>query len=260
MKPAEVARRAARNGVQLWALTDHDEMAGLAEARAAAAELGMRFVNGVEVSVTWAQATIHIVGLNVDPDNATLVQGLASTRSGRDARAREIGDRLARLGIAGAYQGALRLAANPALVGRAHFARYLVEQGHCDGLSGAFERYLGEGKPAYQPFSWATLSDALRWIDAAGGTAVIAHPARYALGDTGLDALVGEFKDLGGRGIEVVSGAHLPADYPIYGAIATRHGLFASRGSDFHGPDEGRAELGQLPDLPSGLKPVWQLF
>jgi len=257
LAPQEVAARAAAHGVTLWALTDHDEVGGQAAAREAATALGMDYLSGVEISVTWAGRTLHIVGLGIDPDNADLVQGLERTRSGRCARAEDISAALAKLGIEGAYEGALRYAGNPDMVSRTHFARFLVEHGHCRDIHEVFDRYLGDGKPGYVPHRWARLADAINWIKGAGGVAVMAHPGRYTLSLVEHGALFDEFKALGGEGVEVVTGSHTPDQYALYADVARRYGLLASRGSDFHGPGEGRVELGTLPPLPDNLTPVW---
>ncbi|ANJ72794.1 PHP domain-containing protein [Ralstonia insidiosa] len=257
LAPQDVAARAAAHGVTLWALTDHDEVAGQAAAREAATSLGMAYLSGVEISVTWAGRTLHIVGLGIDPDNAELVQGLERTRSGRCARAEDMSEALAKLGIEGAYAGALGYAGNPDMVSRTHFARFLVEHGHCRDISEVFDRYLGDGKPGYVPHRWARLADAISWIKGAGGVAVMAHPGRYTLSLVEHSALFDEFKDLGGEGVEVITGSHTPDQYALYADVARRYGLLASRGSDFHGPGEGRIELGELPPLPDNLTPVW---
>ena len=257
LAPQDVAARAAAHGVTLWALTDHDEVAGQAAAREAATSLGMAYLSGVEISVTWAGRTLHIVGLGIDPDNAELVQGLERTRSGRCARAEDMSEALAKLGIEGAYAGALGYAGNPDMVSRTHFARFLVEHGHCRDISEVFDRYLGDGKPGYVPHRWARLADAISWIKVAGGVAVMAHPGRYTLSLVEHSALFDEFKDLGGEGVEVITGSHTPDQYALYADVARRYGLLASRGSDFHGPGEGRIELGELPPLPDNLTPVW---
>ncbi|MGM3409208.1 3',5'-nucleoside bisphosphate phosphatase [Ralstonia holmesii] len=257
LAPQEVAARAAAHGVTLWALTDHDEVGGQAAAREAATALGMDYLSGVEISVTWAGRTLHIVGLGIDPDNPDLVQGLERTRSGRCARAEDISAALAKLGIEGAYEGALRYAGNPDMVSRTHFARFLVEHGHCRDIHEVFDRYLGDGKPGYVPHRWARLADAINWIKGAGGVAVMAHPGRYTLSLVEHGALFDEFKALGGEGVEVVTGSHTPDQYALYADVARRYGLLASRGSDFHGPGEGRVELGTLPPLPDNLTPVW---
>ena len=257
LAPQDVAARAAAHGVTLWALTDHDEVAGQAVAREAATSLGMAYLSGVEISVTWAGRTLHIVGLGIDPDNAELVQGLERTRSGRCARAEDMSEALAKLGIVGAYAGALGYAGNPDMVSRTHIARFLVEHGHCRDISEVFDRYLGDGKPGYVAHRWARLADAISWIKGAGGVAVMAHPGRYTLSLVEHSALFDEFKDLGGEGVEVITGSHTPDQYALYADVARRYGLLASRGSDFHGPGEGRIELGELPPLPDNLTPVW---
>lgn len=258
LAPAEVARLAHAGGVALWALTDHDEVAGQAEARRAAEALGMRYLNGVEISVTWASRTVHVVGLGIDPSCPALVEGLYATRNGRAARAQAMSDALAAVGIEGAYEGALKHVSNPDLISRTHFARFLVEKGYAASTSEVFERYLGEGKPGYVPHRWATLEHAVGWIQAAGGTAVVAHPGRYKYTALEFDALFGQFIDLGGEAIEVVTGSHSPDQFREYADVARRFGFEASRGSDFHALGEGRTELGKLPPLPPDLTPVWE--
>ena len=260
LTPEALAERAAANGVELWALTDHDEVGGQHRARAAATAAGMKYLTGAEISVTFANVTVHIVGLGFDPDNATLVQGLADTRDGRIPRAQDMAAQLAKVGIAGAYEGALKYVGNPQLVSRTHFARFLVESGVCKDTPEVFRKYLTEGKPGYVPHRWATLSDAVHWITSAGGVAVIAHPARYKFTANEEYALFSEFKAHGGQGVEVVTGSHTPAEYVTYAAMAQEFGLVASRGSDFHSPDESHPDLGKLPYLPGALTPVWDIL
>lgn len=258
LSPAEVMRRAKSNGVELMALTDHDELGGLAEARATADEIGLRFVDGVEISISWGDdQTVHIVALGIDPANAELIAGLHQVRSGRDARAGRMAAELDKVGIHGAYEGALRHAGNPALVSRSHFARYIVEQGHAKDVKSVFDHWLAKGKPGYVGHAWATLEDALRWIDGAGGIAVIAHPGRYRLSKAELRLLFAAFKDQGGRGIEILSGSHKDEEVREFSRIAREFGFLASRGSDFHGPGESWIDLGKMPDLPEDLTPVW---
>ena len=257
LAPAELAARAKANGVELWALTDHDEVGGIAEAREAAAALGLRFVAGVEISVTWAGKTVHIVGLDIDETAPALIDGLASVRGGRVMRGREIADQLGRAGIAGAFEGALRHADNPEMLGRTHFARFLVEAGVRPSMTEVFRDFLVEGKPGFVPHRWATLEQAVGWIRSAGGQAVIAHPGRYAFSELQRNVLIDSFRDLGGVGIEVVTGSHTPDQYGEYARVAQQAGLLASRGSDFHGPSESRVDLWTLPPLPAGLSPVW---
>jgi predicted metal-dependent phosphoesterase TrpH len=260
LSPEALAQRAADNGVELWSLTDHDEVGGQKRAASAARALGMKYLTGTEISVTFLEQTVHIVGLGFDPDHPVLIEGLRQTRDGREQRAREMSDGLAKVGIKGAYEGALKFVGNPELVSRTHFARFLVESGVCKETNDVFRKYLTEGKPGYVPHRWARLKDALFWIHQAGGLAVIAHPARYKLSANEEFALFTEFKGHGGQGVEVVTGSHSPAEYISYAATAKEFGLAASRGSDFHSPDESHTELGTLPYLPGELTPVWELL
>ncbi len=257
LAPAAVAAYARRAGVDVWALTDHDEVSGVAAARTAALDLGMRFVAGVEISITWAGQTVHIVGLQVDEANPGLVQGLHQTRSGRDARGREIARQLDLAGIPDAYEGALKFVGNPDLMSRTHFARYIVETGKCANIPDVFKKYLSEGKPGYVEHRWATLAEAVGWIRGAGGVAVIAHPGRYRFSDMAQGVLFDEFKQLGGVAIEVVTGSHSPDQYPEYAQLANAYGFLASRGTDFHAPGESRVDFAKLPPLPANVTPIW---
>ncbi len=258
LTPEELAARAKANGVELWSLTDHDEIGGQHRAAAAARSQGMAYLTGTEISVTFAGNTVHIVGLGFDPDNTALAQGLAATRGGRGERAQEMAAQLAQVGIHGAYEGALKFVGNPELISRTHFARFLVETQVCRDTNEVFRKYLTEGKPGYVPHRWATLGDAVRWITEAGGLAVIAHPARYKFTANEEYALFSEFKAHGGAGVEVVTGSHTAAEYVTYAAMAEEFGLAASRGSDFHSPDESHTDLGTLPYLPGHLTPIWE--
>lgn len=260
LTPEALAERAAANGVELWALTDHDEVGGQHRAMAAAKAHGMRYLTGCEISVTFAGETVHIVGLGFDPDDAGMRAGLQATRGGRGARAQEMSAGLARVGIQGAYEGALQFVGNPELISRTHFARFLVESGVCRDTSEVFRKYLTEGKPGYVPHRWATLKDAVHWITAGGGIAVVAHPGRYNFSANEEHALFIEFQAHGGRAIEVVTGSHAPAEYVEYAEKALEYGFAASRGSDFHSPDESHVDLGKLPWLPGTLTPVWELL
>ncbi len=260
LTPEMLAARAAANGVELWALTDHDEIGGQQRAAAAARAHGMKYLTGTEVSVTFAGETVHIVGLGFDPQDEEMLRGLVQTRGGRGGRALEIAAGLAAVGIQGAYEGALKYAGNPELISRTHFARYLVEIGACRDTSEVFRRFLVEGRPGYVPHRWASLKDAVQWITRAGGVAVIAHPARYKFSANEEYALFTEFKAHGGRGVEVVTGSHTEAEAARYAETALEFGLAASRGSDFHSPGESHTDLGQLPLLPTRLTPVWELL
>ena len=257
LQPEALAARAKANGVELWALTDHDEIGGQSRAMAAAAEHGLPYLTGTEISVTFADTTVHIVGLGFDHENAALKAGLLATRGGRRERAMEMSEGLAKVGIEGAYEGALQYVGNPELISRTHFARFLVETQVCADTQEVFRKYLVEGRPGFVPHRWATLRNAVNWIVDAGGIAVIAHPARYKFSANEEYALFSEFKAHGGRGVEVVTGSHSSADAVRYTESAIEYDLLASRGSDFHSPDESHIDLGALPALPAKLTPVW---
>ena len=260
LTPEVLAERAKDNGVNLWALTDHDELGGQQRAKAAASALSLDYLAGVEISVTWMGQTIHIVGLGIDADHVGILEGLRRTRDGRGNRAKLMGEQLLKVGIPGAYEGALHYAGNHELISRTHFARFLVEQGVCKDTEHVFKNYLVEDKPGYVPHMWAKLDDAVAWIKAAGGVAVIAHPGRYNFNAMQMDELYKHFKDIGGLGIEVITGSHSPDQYLTFGKIAQQYGFLASRGSDFHDPDESHIDLGTLPHLPEHLTPVWSVF
>lgn len=260
LTPEQLATRAKANGVDLWALTDHDEISGQVRAAAAAAAIGLDYLSGVEISITFLGQTVHIVGLGFDMHNPQLWQGLQQTRGGRALRAQEMADDLARVGIPGTLEGALKYAGNHNLISRTHFARFMVETGVCKDTYEVFRKYLTEGKPGYVEHRWASLKDAVDWITEAGGIAVIAHPARYKFSANEEFALFTEFKGHGGRAVEVVTGSHSAAESVVYADTALEFGLAASRGSDFHGPGESRTDLGALPALPAQLTPVWTLL
>jgi predicted metal-dependent phosphoesterase TrpH len=257
LPPADVVHRAAQRGVDVLALTDHDDVGGLHAAAAAAADAGIELCPGAELSVSWESHTVHVIALQIDAANAVLTQGLASIRSGRDTRARRMGESLAAAGIPGAYDGARKYVTNERLISRTHFARFLVEAGHVRETRDVFKRYLTPGKPGYVPHAWATLPQAIDWIHAAGGQAVVAHPGRYRVTATGMRRLLGEFKDAGGDAIEVLSSSHTPAQFAEYASYCRVFGFLASCGSDYHGPGESWLDLGDLPPLPAGVTPVW---
>jgi len=260
LTPEDLAERAKANGVTLWALTDHDELGGQQRAKAAASAINLDYLAGVEISVTWMGQTIHIVGLGIDANHQGIIEGLRSTRAGRGNRAKLMAEQLLKVGIPGAYEGALHFAGNHDLISRTHFARYLVEQGVCKDTEHVFKNYLVEDKPGYVPHMWAKLDDAVSWIKSAGGVAVIAHPGRYNFNAMQMDELYKHFKELGGLGIEVITGSHSPDQYKTYAKIAQQYGFLASRGSDFHDPNESHVDLGTLPHLPDHLTPVWSVF
>jgi predicted metal-dependent phosphoesterase TrpH len=256
LEPGELVRQAAQAGVSVLALTDHDTVDGVQEAATEALSAGIKLVPGVEISATWNKHLLHIVGLGVDAECKTLQHGLHLLQQVRRSRAEEIGRKLEKQGIEGAYAGARALATGR-VIGRGHFARFLVEQGHVANMRKVFRSYLGQGKPAFVASEWTTLEQAISWIKAAGGQAVVAHPARYSFTLTKLKRLLQEFVELGGEGLEVVSGSHIREENATMARLAREFGLLASVGSDYHGPETPWINLGRLASLPEGLKPVW---
>lgn len=257
LEPALLLERAAAQKVDVLALTDHDDVAGLDEAHQHAQRLGIRFIDGVEISVSWQSQTLHIVGLNVDRQDTSLLAGLAGIREGRKERAAKIAVQLSRVGIRDALAGAWQQAGNTELIGRMHFARYLVAQGICPDVQAVFNRYLAKGKPGYVSHQWADFRDAIGWIRVSGGRAVLAHPGRYPMSTGKMRTLLTEFSDAGGEAIEVVTSNHTPEQRSHFAVLARQFNLMASRGSDFHSPEEHWRDLGRLPPLPESCLPVW---
>ena len=257
LTPAQLVEHAAVRGVDVLALTDHDDIGGLEEAHRVAAGKNITLINGVEISVNWRGQTLHIVGLNIDPAHLQLVHGLNSIRDGRTVRASKIAAQLDKFGIHGSLEGAYAHAGEGRLLGRTHFARFLVQQGYAKDVKSVFKKYLVKGKPGYASHQWAPLSDAVAWIRSSGGRAVIAHPARYKLDKNALDELLLEFLALGGEAIEVITASHTPEQSLLFARHSQRMGLLASRGSDFHGPGESYFDLGRMPELPPNCTPVW---
>jgi hypothetical protein len=256
LSPAELVFRAHENGVTHLALTDHDGTEGMAEAIQAAQDKDMTLIPGVEISVSWQSSTVHIVGLQLDVANDELQQGLASLRDYRRQRARKIADKLDKAGIAGALEGAGQYASET-MLGRVHFARFLVEKGYARDMKDVFKRFLVKNKPGYVSGDWASLAEAVNWIQAAGGQAVIAHPARYKMTNTKRRKLLAEFRSLGGVGLEVSSGNQHPEEVRTMARLAEEFNLLASCGSDFHSPDKGWNDVGQMTTLPPSVTPIW---
>ncbi len=257
LTPTEIVNHAAEKGVRVLALTDHDDVAGLATARAAAEAHGMQFINGVEISVTWRRRTLHIVGLKINPEYAPLVEGLANIRAGRHTRAEGMAQALEKVGIHGALEGAYEYSKG-GIISRTHFARFLIEKGYAKDTKAVFKRYLVKGKPGYVEHQWASLEDAMAWIVGSGGVAVIAHPGRYDLGRVTMLELMHEFRALGGAAIEVVTGSHTVDQYQEFAKVAKSFDLASSMGSDYHGKGQTYIEMGRLPSLPSHCVPVWR--
>ena len=257
LTPTEIVNHAAEKGVRVLALTDHDDVAGLATARAVADAHGMQFINGVEISVTWRHRTLHIVGLKINPEYAPLVEGLANIRAGRHTRAEGMAQALEKVGIHGALEGAYEYSKG-GIISRTHFARFLIEKGYAKDTKAVFKRYLVKGKPGYVEHQWASLEDAMAWIVGSGGVAVIAHPGRYDLGRVSMLELMHEFRALGGAAIEVVTASHTVDQYQEFAKVAKSFDLASSMGSDYHGKGQTYIEMGRLPSLPSHCVPVWR--
>lgn len=267
--PAALMALAAKGQCDAVALTDHDTTAGLLEARNAASSLGLRLIDGVEISVTWPTAgtnsdtrptTLHVLGLNIDPTNNALRDGLATIREGRSNRAMRMDASLREAGVVGIGDAAFAIAKNPDMISRTHFARAIVDRGIAKSTGAVFEKYLTTGKPGYVAHQWATLGDAVGWIRAANGVAVLAHPGRYRLPSDEMHALLTEFKQLGGAAIEIVTGSHQAKHTREFTAYAKSFGFLGSRGADYHGEGEGPYRPGELPPLPDSITPVWSLF
>ncbi len=259
LAPEALIQRAVEQNVDVLALTDHDGTEGIQAARNAAQDLPIDLIAGVEISVTWKNRTVHILGLNIDEHNKTLQQGLTDMRNFRVERATLIAERLQKAGIDGALAGAQEFASE-VMLGRVHFAQFLVKNGYAKNVNDVFKKYLVRNKPGYVPGKWATLEDTVNWINAAGGQAVIAHPARYKLTATKLRYLSSEFKELGGVGLEVVSGRQHPEEVKTLARLAEKMEMYASCGSDFHSPENQWVELGKLAVLPENTQAIWQTW
>lgn len=261
LTPTQLVERALERGCRLLSLTDHDCLDGTAEAAARAAQLNLPFFAGVEISVSWRKHTVHIVGLNIDVNNSLLIKGLSQIRQGRVLRAKQMAAELERrLGVKHVFEGAMQFCANPEMIGRTHFARFLVHSGVCKNNAAVFKRYLTEGKVGFVKHEWASLSEALSWILSSGGVAVLAHPARYKMGKSILNQLLDEFMALGGEAIEVISGSHGEEDVRAFTRLARDRSLLASAGSDFHALGEGGRDVGIFAEFAEGLTPVWTKF
>lgn len=259
LSPAALVARAAEHGVSHLALTDHDTVAGLAPARAAAVQAGVALIPGVEISASWEGRSLHIVGLGVDATQPDLVAGLKSVQALREARALRMDESLRRRRIEGVLVEARALAGD-GQVTRTHFARVLMERGYGASMDRVFRHFLRRGKPGYVRPEWPAMAEAIEWINAAGGLAVLAHPFGYGLTRAWLRRICAAFVDAGGRAVEVSTGTATANTVASAAALARRFNLAASQGSDFHDPAVPWIELGRMQPLPVDLEPVWQLL
>lgn len=259
LSPTDLVKRAAENHVTTLALTDHDTTKGLWEARTSANLLDINLINGIEISSQWEKLGVHIVGLNINPENESLQNIITQLHIMRTERAEKISQKLAKKGIPNALENVQKMATND-MITRVHFANFLVAQAYVSSISEAFDRYLGDGKAAYVSTIWTPLEIAVQTIYAAGGIAVLAHPLRYKLTATRMKKLLNTFKDVGGQAIEVVTGRYNPDEMRVLANYATQFNFAGSVGSDFHNPINPWLELGKLAPLPEKIKPVWELW
>jgi 3',5'-nucleoside bisphosphate phosphatase len=259
LSPQDLVRRAKQYGVTHLALTDHDTVAGVAEAQIAAEMEGINLITGIEFSTTWQSHCLHIVGLNLDPSHSLIAEGSHAIQTIRNERAEKISGKLEKKRILGAFESVKQAAGN-GMITRTHFAEFLLSQGYVTTLQGAFDHYLGEGKPGYVSTHWPGLEEVINWITASGGIAVLAHPMRYKLTGSWMRRLLMEFKEMGGLSIEVVSGRNNPEEINTLAHYAKQFDLAGSAGSDFHNPKNIWVELGRLNPMPDIVKPVWHLF
>lgn len=259
LNPSELIRLAKNAGVDCLALTDHDGIDGIEEAKQQAQAVNLEFIPGIELSVSWGKFTIHIVGLNINTSYIPLLAGTEQLKSYRLWRGEQISKGLEKFGIKGALSGAQKFSKGK-MIGRMHFANFLVEGGYCKDIRSVFKKFLIKNKPGYIHGQWATLENAVSWIMGAGGVAVIAHPGRYPFKNKKLKLLISEFIEMGGKGIEVISGSHSLADIRRMTTIAQECELYASIGSDFHNPDISWNKLGKLTPLPDLCTPVWNAW
>jgi predicted metal-dependent phosphoesterase TrpH len=257
--PTELVKQAHLANIDFLALTDHDSTEGIREAMQASRGISLEIIAGTEISVTWQKKVIHLVGLNIDPENHTLKEGLMKLQKVRLERAQEMGLRLEKSGLPGLFEAAREMAGD-GMITRTHFAHQIMRLGLASEVRDVFRSYLTPGKPGYVSTQWATLEEAVNWVQAAGGVTVIAHPQRYRLTQSLRQRLLGEFRELGGTAIEVLSGSAPPQEVQASVEWAKRHDLMASCGSDFHDPRQGWPKLGRLPNLPTGLTPVWSAW
>lgn len=259
LTPSEVILRAKEQGVTTLALTDHDTVAGLAEAQQAAEQQALDFIPGIELSCLWSNKTFHVLGLNIDPSNAEILTGTQQLQEIRLERAKKIADKLAKNKIPGAF-AAVQVAAGVGMITRPHFANFLLENNHVSSIQNAFDRYLGQGKSAFVNTQWVEMENAIHWINSAGGVAVVAHPMRYKLTASWMRRFLSAFKEMGGQGIEVITARSNPDEIRRTIHFAQQFELYGSVGSDFHTPKNQWVELGRLASLPINIKPVWELF
>lgn len=259
LTPEAVVQRAHARGVGALALTDHDTTIGLAEAAEAARSFNMRFIAGIELTAQWQGRSLHVLGLNIQPNHPSVQQAQAHQWGLRTERALAIAQKLSQLNLRGALEGAQRYAGQ-GVICRPHFAQFIVDSGAAPSVNAAFKKYLAANKPADVKVNWPSLMQVIQWINDAGGIAVLAHPDKYTLTRTKLNQLLQAFTAEGGRGLEVISGRQLPGIADRLAVLAHTYNLLASCGSDFHHPNQPWQELGSFGKLPHICQPIWQAW
>ena len=259
LSPTTLVELCHENNVQVMALTDHDTTEGLAEAKSVAESKGITFINGVELSATWNKKVLHIIGLNIDPENPELINALEDLKQQRLNRAERIAKKLNGIGISGSLEGAKKFSSG-GLITRPHFAQFLVDQGHATDPQDAFKRYLGDNKKAYVSTEWPEMEKVVETIKYAGGIAVLAHPLRYKMTASWLRRLLTSFKEVGGQGMEVVCGYYTSTEIETSIGYALKFELMGSVGSDFHGHSQYSNIPGKIPPLSESIIPIWSLL
>lgn len=254
LSPTALIARAKEQGVEVLALTDHDTVDGIAEAKTAAQQQQITLISGVEISTVWQGKTIHIVGLDFDETDPAMTELLQQQAQLRYARAVEIGERFKKFGLENAFAEAQALTSGE--VTRAHYARYLVNIGMVSNEGQAFKRYLSQGKPCYVKANWCDIPTAIEVIHQAGGIAVVAHPMRYQMTNNKIRTLIEDFQQWGGDAVEIAGGVDHNQQKMLIQWL-DKLSLSASVGSDFHYPC-GWIELGKNLTIPENVKTVWQ--
>lgn len=258
LSPTELVERAVSFDVKVLAITDHDSVAGLDEAHAAIKEqnLPLQLIDGIEISTLWSNKDIHVVGLNLDIHHPDLVELIKNQEARRDARAIKMAERLEKAGYEGALEGAKALAGDGTLT-RAHFGKWLVDEGHAKTMQAVFKKFLTRNNIGYVPPDWCTIEEAVNVIHKAGGVAVLAHPGRYKLTAKWIKRLLAAFVEAKGDAMEVALPQQGVQERRVLADYAIQFELEASQGSDFHYSSPW-TELGRNLWLPEGVVPVWQ--
>ncbi|NKB38090.1 MAG: PHP domain-containing protein [Gammaproteobacteria bacterium] len=255
LSAASLIQRAEAAGIEMLAITDHDTVAAYSDNGKLMLKTG-RLITGIEFSSQWKKTGVHIVGLNISLESDSIKEGVLHQSQARRDRAMRIAEKLEKLGIENVWKNVEAIAGD-SVIGRPHFARFLVESGVCNSIRQAFSSYLGAGKTGDVKQFWAPYEKIITWVREAGGVAVLAHPEKYKLTRTKLSLLLDDFQDAGGEAMEVVSGKQSKDITEKLSRLCCQKNLLASVGSDFHQPGQSWSELGQTSALPGECKTVW---